>query len=67
MMFVFPSEISNLLVMTTNREPAPQRQNQVSQLSFHRILKEEIEQVIFIYLFKKKNFFMDFEPMSTLL
>jgi len=64
MMFVCPSEISNLLVMTTNREPAPQRQNQVSQLSFHRILKEEIEQVIFIYFF---FFFMDFEPMSTLL
>uniref|UniRef100_A0A4W4EQ74 Tyrosine-protein kinase n=1 Tax=Electrophorus electricus TaxID=8005 RepID=A0A4W4EQ74_ELEEL len=39
-----PREISNLLVMTTDREPAPQRQFQVSQLSFHRILKEEIVQ-----------------------
>ncbi|RXN35576.1 tyrosine- kinase JAK1 isoform X2 [Labeo rohita] len=39
-----PREISNLLVMTTNREPVPQRQPQVSQLSFHRILKEEIVQ-----------------------
>ncbi|KAF4112244.1 tyrosine-protein kinase JAK1 [Onychostoma macrolepis] len=39
-----PREISNLLVMTRDREPAPQRQPQVSQLSFHRILKEEIVQ-----------------------
>uniref|UniRef100_A0A8B9JIF1 Tyrosine-protein kinase n=1 Tax=Astyanax mexicanus TaxID=7994 RepID=A0A8B9JIF1_ASTMX len=39
-----PREISNLLVMTTDREPVPQRQPQVSQLSFHRILKEEIVQ-----------------------
>lgn len=45
------SEISNLLVMTRDREPAPQRQPQVSQLSFHRILKEEIVQVIFSWIF----------------
>uniref|UniRef100_A0A8B9JIA3 Tyrosine-protein kinase n=1 Tax=Astyanax mexicanus TaxID=7994 RepID=A0A8B9JIA3_ASTMX len=42
--FLCLSEISNLLVMTTDREPVPQRQPQVSQLSFHRILKEEIVQ-----------------------
>uniref|UniRef100_A0AAY4DPY6 non-specific protein-tyrosine kinase n=1 Tax=Denticeps clupeoides TaxID=299321 RepID=A0AAY4DPY6_9TELE len=36
--------MSNLLVMTKNREPVPQRALQVSQLSFHRILKEEIVQ-----------------------
>lgn len=39
-----PRETSNLLVMTRDREPVPQRQPQVSQLSFHRILKEEIVQ-----------------------
>ncbi|XP_076871051.1 tyrosine-protein kinase JAK1 [Brachyhypopomus gauderio] len=39
-----PREISNLLVMTTDREPVPPRQFHVSQLSFHRILKEEIVQ-----------------------
>ncbi|XP_028857628.1 tyrosine-protein kinase JAK1 [Denticeps clupeoides] len=39
-----PREMSNLLVMTKNREPVPQRALQVSQLSFHRILKEEIVQ-----------------------
>ncbi|TVK90657.1 Tyrosine-protein kinase JAK1 [Bagarius yarrelli] len=39
-----PREISNLLVMTSDREPVPQKQPQVSQLSFHRILKEEIVQ-----------------------
>ncbi|KAK3556757.1 hypothetical protein QTP70_016693 [Hemibagrus guttatus] len=39
-----PREVSNLLVMTSDREPVPQRQPQVSQLSFHRILKEEIVQ-----------------------
>lgn len=43
--FSFLSEVSNLLVMTSDREPVPQRQPQVSQLSFHRILKEEIVQV----------------------
>lgn len=46
--FFCPSETSNLLVMTRDREPVPQRQPQVSQLSFHRILKEEIVQVIFL-------------------
>ncbi|XP_060723582.1 tyrosine-protein kinase JAK1 [Tachysurus vachellii] len=39
-----PREVSNLLVVTSDREPVPQRQPQVSQLSFHRILKEEIVQ-----------------------
>lgn len=47
----YPSEISNLLVMTKNREPVAQRQPQVSQLSFHRILKEEIVQVIFYFIY----------------
>ncbi|XP_070765517.1 tyrosine-protein kinase JAK1 isoform X1 [Enoplosus armatus] len=39
-----PREISNLLVVTKERAPAPQTPMQESQLSFHRILKEEIEQ-----------------------
>uniref|UniRef100_A0A665UPJ0 Tyrosine-protein kinase n=1 Tax=Echeneis naucrates TaxID=173247 RepID=A0A665UPJ0_ECHNA len=39
-----PREISNLLVVTKDRAPAPQTPMQDSQLSFHRILKEEIEQ-----------------------
>ncbi|XP_030647905.1 tyrosine-protein kinase JAK1 [Chanos chanos] len=39
-----PREVSNLLVMTKDREPVPQKQLQPSQLSFHRILKEEIIQ-----------------------
>uniref|UniRef100_A0A7N8XQB5 Tyrosine-protein kinase n=1 Tax=Mastacembelus armatus TaxID=205130 RepID=A0A7N8XQB5_9TELE len=39
-----PREISNLLVVTKDRAPAPQTPMQESQLSFHRILKEEIEQ-----------------------
>uniref|UniRef100_A0A4W6DA05 Tyrosine-protein kinase n=1 Tax=Lates calcarifer TaxID=8187 RepID=A0A4W6DA05_LATCA len=39
-----PREVSNLLVVTKDRAPAPQTPMQESQLSFHRILKEEIEQ-----------------------
>ncbi|KAI5628251.1 tyrosine-protein kinase JAK1 [Silurus asotus] len=39
-----PREVSNLLVMTSDREPVLQKHPQVSQLSFHRILKEEILQ-----------------------
>ncbi|XP_073333323.1 tyrosine-protein kinase JAK1 [Pagrus major] len=39
-----PREISNLLVVTKERAPAPQTPIQESQLSFIRILKEEIEQ-----------------------
>ncbi|XP_035270395.1 tyrosine-protein kinase JAK1 isoform X1 [Anguilla anguilla] len=39
-----PREISNLLVVTKNRVPDTQTPLQVSQLSFHRILKEEIQQ-----------------------
>ncbi|KAF1385446.1 hypothetical protein PFLUV_G00107860 [Perca fluviatilis] len=39
-----PREISNLLVVTKERAPTPQTPMQESQLSFHRILKEEIEQ-----------------------
>ncbi|KAJ8277917.1 hypothetical protein GJAV_G00081640 [Gymnothorax javanicus] len=39
-----PREISNLLVVTKNRVPDTPTPLQVSQLSFHRILKEEIEQ-----------------------
>ncbi|XP_062280522.1 tyrosine-protein kinase JAK1 [Scomber scombrus] len=38
-----PREVSNLLVVTKDR-PAPKTNTQESQLSFHRILKEEIEQ-----------------------
>lgn len=48
------SEISNLLVVTKERLPAHQTPMQESQLSFHRILKEEIEQVrllIFMFFF----------------
>ncbi|KPP79083.1 tyrosine-protein kinase JAK1-like [Scleropages formosus] len=37
-------EISNLLVVTKNRAPESQVPYQLSQLSFHRILKEEIIQ-----------------------
>lgn len=44
-MRVCVAEISNLLVVTKDRAPAPQTPMQESQLSFHRILKEEIEQV----------------------
>ncbi|MBN3302191.1 JAK1 kinase, partial [Amia calva] len=39
-----PREISNLLVVTKDRAPETQTPLQVSQLSFHRILKEEIIQ-----------------------
>ncbi|XP_044057116.1 tyrosine-protein kinase JAK1 [Siniperca chuatsi] len=39
-----PREVSNLLVVTKERAPVPQTPMQESQLSFHRILKEEIEQ-----------------------
>ncbi|KAM9849003.1 tyrosine-protein kinase JAK1 [Aulostomus maculatus] len=39
-----PREISNLLVVTKDRAPVPQTPLQESQLSFHRILKEEIEE-----------------------
>nr|WTM56510.1 JAK1 protein [Lateolabrax maculatus] len=39
-----PREVSNLLVVTKERAPTPQTPMQDSQLSFHRILKEEIEQ-----------------------
>lgn len=39
------AEISNLLVVTKERAQALQTPMQESQLSFHRILKEEIEQV----------------------
>uniref|UniRef100_A0A8C5GRA7 Tyrosine-protein kinase n=1 Tax=Gouania willdenowi TaxID=441366 RepID=A0A8C5GRA7_GOUWI len=39
-----PREVSNLLVVTKDRAPAAQTPLQESQLSFHRILKEDIEQ-----------------------
>ncbi|KAL4635021.1 tyrosine-protein kinase JAK1 isoform X1 [Arapaima gigas] len=39
-----PREISNLLVVTKNRVPESQGPPQVCQLSFHRVLKEEIVQ-----------------------
>ncbi|XP_048832138.1 tyrosine-protein kinase JAK1 [Brienomyrus brachyistius] len=39
-----PREVSNLLVMTKNRVHDPPPHLQVSQLSFHRILKDEITQ-----------------------
>ncbi|XP_070689000.1 tyrosine-protein kinase JAK1 [Pempheris klunzingeri] len=39
-----PREVSNLLVVTKERAQTPQTPMQESQLSFHRILKEEIEQ-----------------------
>nr|XP_015210990.1 PREDICTED: tyrosine-protein kinase JAK1 isoform X1 [Lepisosteus oculatus] len=39
-----PREISNLLVVTNNTAPETQSPLQDSQLSFHRILKEEIVQ-----------------------
>ncbi|XP_038571245.1 tyrosine-protein kinase JAK1 [Micropterus salmoides] len=39
-----PREVSNLLVVTKERASVPQTPMQESQLSFHRILKEEIEQ-----------------------
>lgn len=39
-----PREISNLLVVTKSRAPAPQTPMQESQFIFHRILKDEIKQ-----------------------
>uniref|UniRef100_A0A668AEH8 Tyrosine-protein kinase n=1 Tax=Myripristis murdjan TaxID=586833 RepID=A0A668AEH8_9TELE len=39
-----PREVSNLLVVTKDRALIPATPMQESQLSFHRILKEEIEQ-----------------------
>lgn len=39
-----PREVSNLMVATKDRTPVPQTPMQESQLSFHRILKEEIKQ-----------------------
>lgn len=41
------AEISNLLVVTNDRAPAPQTPMQESQVIIHRIHKEEIEQVLF--------------------
>lgn len=43
--FVCVAEISNLLVVTKDRAPAPQTPMQESQFIFHRILKDEIQQV----------------------
>lgn len=43
--FVCVAEISNLLVVTKSRAPAPQTPMQESQFIFHRILKDEIKQV----------------------
>ncbi|XP_076026264.1 tyrosine-protein kinase JAK1 [Genypterus blacodes] len=39
-----PREVSNLLVVTKDRAPVLQTPMQESQLSFHRILKEEIQE-----------------------
>ncbi|XP_072293949.1 tyrosine-protein kinase JAK1 [Eucyclogobius newberryi] len=39
-----PREVSNLLVITKDRAPLPSASTQESQLSFHRILKDEIEE-----------------------
>lgn len=39
-----PREVSNLLVITKDRAQVPLTSTQESQLSFHRILKDEIEQ-----------------------
>lgn len=49
MCFFYVTEVSNLLVVTKDRAPTPQTPMQESQLSFHRILKEEIEQVYFLF------------------
>ncbi|XP_034035450.1 tyrosine-protein kinase JAK1 isoform X2 [Thalassophryne amazonica] len=40
-----PREISNLLIVTKERAPTPHSSIEDTQLSFHRILKEDIEQV----------------------
>uniref|UniRef100_A0AAQ6ALR1 Tyrosine-protein kinase n=1 Tax=Amphiprion ocellaris TaxID=80972 RepID=A0AAQ6ALR1_AMPOC len=52
-----PREISNLLVVTKDRAPVPQTPMQDSQLSFHRILKEEIEQEEHLGLGTKTNIY----------
>ncbi|XP_075944444.1 tyrosine-protein kinase JAK1 [Anarhichas minor] len=52
-----PREVSNLLVVTKDRAPAPQTPMQESQLSFHRILKEEIEQEEHLGLGTRTNIF----------
>uniref|UniRef100_A0A3B5AH25 Tyrosine-protein kinase n=1 Tax=Stegastes partitus TaxID=144197 RepID=A0A3B5AH25_9TELE len=52
-----PREISNLLVVTKDRAPVPQTHMQDSQLSFHRILKEEIEQEEHLGLGTKTNIY----------
>lgn len=41
-------EISNLLVATKNRATAPKRHMPGNQVSFPRILKEDIEQVLLL-------------------
>uniref|UniRef100_UPI0037E940A3 tyrosine-protein kinase JAK1 n=1 Tax=Semicossyphus pulcher TaxID=241346 RepID=UPI0037E940A3 len=52
-----PREVSNLLVVTKERAPVPQTPIQESQLSFHRILKEEIEQEEHLGLGTKTNIY----------
>ncbi|KAM7388119.1 hypothetical protein PAMP_024319 [Pampus punctatissimus] len=52
-----PREVSNLLVVTKDRAPVPQTPMQDSQLSFHRILKEEIEQEEHLGLGTKTNIY----------
>ncbi|XP_034565356.1 tyrosine-protein kinase JAK1 [Notolabrus celidotus] len=52
-----PREVSNLLVVTKERAPVPQTPVQESQLSFHRILKEEIEQEDHLGLGTKTNIY----------
>ncbi|XP_068445642.1 tyrosine-protein kinase JAK1 [Clinocottus analis] len=52
-----PREVSNLLVVTKDRAPAPQTPMQESQLSFHRILKEEINQEEHLGLGTRTNIF----------
>uniref|UniRef100_A0A8C2ZRY3 Tyrosine-protein kinase n=1 Tax=Cyclopterus lumpus TaxID=8103 RepID=A0A8C2ZRY3_CYCLU len=52
-----PREVSNLLVVTKDRAPATQTPMQESQLSFHRILKEEIEQEEHLGLGTRTNIF----------
>ncbi|KAM9386359.1 tyrosine-protein kinase JAK1 [Pholidichthys leucotaenia] len=53
-----PREISNLLVVSKDRAPAPQSPMQESQLSFHRILKEEIEQEEHLGVGTKTNIYL---------
>ncbi|XP_041646685.1 tyrosine-protein kinase JAK1 [Cheilinus undulatus] len=52
-----PREVSNLLVVTKERAPVPQTPVQESQLSFHRILKEEIDQEEHLGLGTRTNIF----------